>query len=60
MAMPNEQVVALYDPERSKAIIRDLQHYRLSELNTAVPLIVPIRFDDENGGADDMRPLPSK
>jgi len=25
-----------------------------------LPLIVPIRFDDENGSADDLRPIATK
>ena len=55
--LTDEKIVDLFGPKRSEPIIRDLYRFRLSGPKPVIPLIVPIRFDDENGSADDLRPI---
>ena len=56
-AMSNDQVSKLFDSKLAKQITRDLENFRMSAPREIVPLIVPIRFDAENGSADDLRPI---
>ena len=45
---------------RSEAILMDLNAYRLGKANKKMPLIVPIRYDDPNGEAGDLRPIQAR
>jgi len=47
----------LFGPKKSKVIYSDLKKYALSPSKEIIPFIVPIRFDDEDGAADDLRPI---
>ncbi len=50
---------ALVSPEKAKAFFQDLESYRNGNSSKIEPLIVPLRYDDENGDAQDLRPLAS-
>ena len=41
----------------AEVIMRDLAKYKLGENSTVNTFIVPIRFDAENGDAEDLRPI---
>ncbi len=43
--------------EKSPKVLHDLQNYRLGKSLKIAPLIVPIRYDDPNGDAGDLRPI---
>jgi excinuclease ABC subunit C len=58
--MFNDQVSKLFDSKLAKRIIWDLEKFRTSGPAEIVPLIVPIRFDAENGSADDLRPIKTR
>ena len=38
-------------------ILQDLQNYKNGKSTKIEPLIVPLRYADENGSAQDLRPL---
>lgn len=42
------------------ATLRDLHTYKLGKSRKILPLIVPIRYDDPNGEAGDLRPIKSR
>ncbi len=44
-------------PNRSESLAADLEVYRLGLNPELRPPIVPIRYDDPNGEADDLRPI---
>lgn len=46
-----------FSPEKNLRIRRDLHDYRRGDFIKVEPLIVPLRYDDENGDAQDLRPL---
>lgn len=46
-----------YSDEKTKTILRDLQNYKNGNSAKIEPLIVPLRYTDENGDAADLRPL---
>jgi excinuclease ABC subunit C len=48
-----------FPPEKIKAITRDLRSYRDRDLPKIEPLVVPLRYTDENGDAQDLRMLSS-
>ena len=58
--MSDEDLVRSFGPKESKLISRDLKRYRLSPPKEVLPFIVPVRFDDENGSADDLRPIATR
>jgi excinuclease ABC subunit C len=43
--------------ERGAIAARDIEMYRDGSLPRIKPLVVPIRFQDENGAAEDLRPI---
>jgi excinuclease ABC subunit C len=55
--LSDDQVSKLLNANLAKRIIRDLKNVRNSRPIEVIPLIVPIRFDAENGSADDLRPI---
>ena len=58
IAMSENEAVRLFGAQYSKRVIRDLGSFRSSAPVEFIPLIVPIRFDAENGSAGDLRPIP--
>lgn len=48
---------SILPPKKANAIKLDLQNYRDGISPKIEPLIVPLRYDDENGDAADLRPL---
>ncbi|HEY8559259.1 MAG TPA: hypothetical protein VIL74_02565 [Pyrinomonadaceae bacterium] len=46
-------------PKKINAVRLDLQHFRGGSAAKIEPLIVPLRYTDENGDAADLRPLAS-
>ena len=54
------QLSQLFDKRIAKKIIRDLKNFRSGGAKDVLPLIVPIRFHDENGSADDLRPIATR
>lgn len=59
-AMRDNELKRLFGAKESKIISRDLKYFRQSGAAEIIPLIVPIRFDDENGSADDLRPIATR
>jgi len=55
--LSSDELKKNFRPQTARKIIRDLQNYRMGESQPVLPLIVPIRFDDPDGGADDLRPI---
>jgi len=56
-ALSDGELERNYRPQTARKIKRDLGNYRAGNSPPVLPFIVPIRFDDENGGADDLRPI---
>jgi excinuclease ABC subunit C len=59
LEMSETDLRAEFATERISVILRDLQKYRNGNAPKIEPLIVPLRYTDENGDASDMRPLTS-
>jgi len=55
--MSDDDIVSHFNTKTARVMIRDLKNYRRSGPREIIPLIVPIRFDDPNGSADDLRPI---
>jgi len=51
------RIADILGPGRSASVEDDLDIYRKGESKEPVPLIVPIRYDDPNGAAGDLRPI---
>jgi ERCC4-type nuclease len=47
----------MFGKETAIVMMRDLENYKQGENKTVSTFIVPIRFDAENGDADDLRPI---
>ncbi len=43
--------------KRSDTVMNDLARYREGKADKVLPLIVPLRFDDPDGKASDLRPI---
>jgi excinuclease ABC subunit C len=52
-----EDLTALFSPKKANAVLLDLQNYRCGNARKIEPLIVALRYTDENGDAQDLRPL---
>jgi len=50
-------VFNLFDARTARKIAHDLRIFRSGNSDPVTPLIVPIRFDDPDGAADDLRPI---
>ena len=55
--LSTDEIANQFRPQTARLIARDIQNYRKGNSPVVLPLIVPIRFDDPDGGADDMRPI---
>jgi excinuclease ABC subunit C len=54
-----KELSKMFEPETVARILEDLKRSRLGKSKPVLPLIVPLRFAAENGGAEDLRPIPS-
>lgn len=52
-------LIEIFDGEIAEIIWKDLQNYKTGGARQIEPLIVPIRFDDPNGDAQDLQPIQS-
>ncbi len=59
LEMSEKDLIKVFSPEKTELILRDLQNYRKGDYQKIEPLIVPLRYTDENGDAQDLRPLTS-
>ena len=59
LELTEKDLNAFLAPEKAPGILRDLQNYRAGFSARIEPLIVPLRYVDENGDAQDLRPLTS-
>ncbi len=57
LGLREKDLSALFTPKKINAILLDLQHFRCGNAARIEPLIVPLRYTDENGDAADLRPL---
>ena len=51
------EITEVIDSNKKKRILNDLHNFRRGVAPKIEPLIVPLRFDDENGDARDLQPL---
>jgi excinuclease ABC subunit C len=59
LELKENDLLKLFAPKKVNSILLDLQHYRCGNARKIEPLIVPLRYTDENGDAQDLRPLAS-
>jgi len=59
LELKEEDLTKLFTPKKINAILLDLQNFRCGIFGKIEPLIVPLRYTDENGDAQDLRPLAS-
>ena len=57
LSLEENDLIEFFGAEKSKLISQNLTNYRKGNHRKIEPLIVPIRFDDENGDARDLQPL---
>ena len=60
VSLSDDEILLMATPSIARRIVKDLKAYRSGRAREVLPLIAPIRFDDENGSADDLRPLPTR
>lgn len=52
-----DNIVKAIGPDRMEAVSADLDKYRVGPIAELRPPIVPLRYDDPNGEAGDLRPI---
>ena len=57
--LSEKDLTKLLPPKKVNSILLDLQNFRCGNVRKIEPLIIPIRYVDENGDAQDLRPLAS-
>ena len=57
LELGEKDLSALLSPDKVKLVWRDLLNHRNGGARKIEPLIVPLRYVDENGDAQDLRPL---
>jgi excinuclease ABC subunit C len=57
LALDEKDLRALVSAEKVGLVLSDLENYRNGDARKIEPLIVPLRYVDENGDAQDLRPL---
>jgi excinuclease ABC subunit C len=57
LELKEKDLSELLTPKKLNAVLLDLQHFRGGDAPPPEPLIVPLRYTDENGAAADLRPL---
>ena len=55
--LSDEQIRKTFDAGTAGLLIRDLENYRAGNAVDVLPLIVPVRYDEFAGGAEDLRPI---
>ena len=53
------ELVKVLGEDRGAVVAADIESYRQGSRRPIKPLVVPIRFQDENGAAEDLRPISS-
>lgn len=53
----SKKITEAVGAERAATVVQDLEIYRSEPGKKPLPLIVPIRYDDPNGMAGDLRPI---
>ncbi len=59
LGLGEKDLTGRFTPKKINAILLDLQNFRCGISGKIEPLIVPLRYADENGDAQDLRPLAS-
>ena len=57
LALKENDLNGLFTPKKINAMLLDLRQFRCGNAAQPEPLIVPLRYTDENGDAADLRPL---
>jgi excinuclease ABC subunit C len=55
--LTEDDLKGAFDEERIAVILNEIRNYGEADRPRAEPLIVPLRFDDPNGDASDLRPI---
>jgi excinuclease ABC subunit C len=55
-----DDLAKLVEPDLASRVMTDLHQHRTEVTEAVIPLVVPIRFDAENGNAEDLIPINSK
>lgn len=55
--LSENQLAAMFTPSTAASAARDLKDYREGNYRQIKPLIVPIRYDEPGGNAEDLRPI---
>jgi hypothetical protein len=50
----------LVNSDMASRVMADLEELRSETTETVIPFVVPIRYDAENGNAEDLRPIESR
>ena len=53
----HEEIEKVVGPKQAKIAASDIAGYKMGTRNHIKPLVVPIRLQDENGAAHDLRPI---
>lgn len=51
------EISAVIGSLKAAIAVKDIDAYKTDERERIKPLVVPVRFQDENGAADDLRPI---
>ena len=57
VSITRENLKKIFSPETVAQVLSDLRDHKEGRFDAVLPLVVPIRFDAENGDADDLRPI---
>jgi excinuclease ABC subunit C len=58
--MSDEKISEMFDTKTAKRLIGDLARFRAGESAEVLPLVVPVRYDELDGEADDLRPIATR
>ncbi len=54
-----EEIARVVGAEKAKDAVTDIENYKSGNASRIHPLVVPVRFQDENGAADNLLPIAS-
>jgi excinuclease ABC subunit C len=57
LELSDQNLAEYLSAEKFLSVKKDLENYRLGKSRKVEPFIVPLRFSDEDGDAEDLRPL---